>query len=559
MNEGRGNKMENVKIFALGGLDENGKNMYVIEVNEVIFVVEAGIMIPDGSLLGVEYIIPDFTYLIENKKRIGGIFITHAHDDVMRALPYLLKQISVPVYTGKFTAVMIQENLKKEKVKNSNIRVIDRNSRIHIEGIEVRTFGVSHSTPDSFGLAIHSNQGYIVYNGEYCFDYNIHNPHYDCDINELSEIGKKGVLCLLSESTSADKPGHTAPKHRIKDKIAPIFEENEGRFIVAVYKQSFFRITEILDLAIQQKKKIFFHDDNLRKMIDELDKLDYYKVPKQLIVEKKDFTNDMEDILVLVSGTGKRMFLKMSNIATREDALVQARVSDTIIIADTVVNGTEKEAVSMENEIYREGGTIYSFKSRDVLSMHPSCEDLKMSLYLFKPKYYMPTKGEYRQLIKNADLATQMGFTPDRIVLCDNGQVATFRKKSLVSMSQDLELNDVLIDGNENWDVTGVVLKDREVLSKDGVMVIGVTLNFKSKKIVSGIDVQTRGLIYLKDADYIVKEVMNIFEATIVNAVQERRYENIETRMEARDKITRYLMKETGKRPMVLPVILEMN
>lgn len=551
--------MDNVKIFALGGLDENGKNLYCIEVSDVIFVIEAGIMIPDTTLLGVEFIIPDFTYLIENKRRIGGIFITHAHDDVMRALPYLLKQINAPVYTGKFTALQIEETLRKEKVRNANIRVIDRTSVLSIEGIEVRTFAMTHAVPDAFGIAIASSQGYIVYSGEYVFDYNVHTPEYICDLNELSEIGKKGVLCLLSESIGVETDGHTAPRHRIADKLDPIFESHEGRFIVACYKQSLFRIQEILNMAVKYNKKILFHDDNLRKNIKQLDEIGYYKLPKENIIEKKDFNNDIEDVLILVSGTGKRLYLKMSNIATHEDSLVSLKKTDTIIVASNMVNGTEKEAVNMENEIYKEGGMIYSFRSRELLSMHPSKEDLKMALYLFKPKYYFPVKGEYRHLIKNADLATKMGFTPDRIVLCDNGQVATFKKRSLISMAQELELDDTLIDGNENWDVTGVVLKDREILSKDGVMIIGVSLDFKTKKIVSGIDVQTRGLIYLKDADYIVKEVMKIMEETIEKAVAEKRYENIEVRMEARDKINRYLSKETGKRPMVLPVILEMN
>ncbi len=551
--------MKDVKIFALGGLDENGKNMYVVEVNDVIFVIEAGIMLPEASLLGIEYIIPDFTYLVENKKRIGGIFITHGHDDVMRALPYLLKQVNAPVYTAKFTAIMIEDVLRKEKVKGANIKIVERTDSFFVEGVEVRTFAMTHAVPDTFGIAIKSDQGYIVYSGEYCFDYNIHRKEYECDLNELSEIGKKGVLCLLSESIGVESEGHTAPKHRITSKIESIFEENEGRFIVAVYKQSLFKILEVLDLAVKYKKKVFFHDDSLKTIIDEMAKIGYYKLPKDLIVSKKQFSNKMEDVVILVTGNGKRLFLKMSNIATHEDDLVQFKTTDTIILASTVVNGTEKEAVSMENEIYREGGMIYTFKSRDLKSMHPSSEDLKMALYLFKPKYYMPIKGEYRHLIKNADIATQMGFTPDRIVLCDNGQVAKFSKRSLVSMQLEMKLSDVLIDGKENWDVTGVVLKDREVLSTDGVMIIGVTLNFKTKEVVSGIDVQTRGLIYLKDAEHIVKEVMRIMEETIVKAVSERRYENIEVRMEARDKISKYLSKETGKRPMVLPVILEMH
>lgn len=551
--------MDKVKIFALGGLDEHGKNMYCVEINDVIFVIEAGIMFPDTNMLGVEFIIPDFTYLIENKDRIGGIFITHAHDDVMRAVPYLLKQINVPVYTGKFTSMLLEDILKKEKVKNYDLRIINRTDSLMIRGIKVRTFAMTHSVPDSFGIALKSSQGYIVYSGEYVFDYNMLQQEYNCDLNTLSEIGKEGVLCLLSESSQVDTDGHTAPRHRISSHIEPIFESNEGRFIVAVHKQSLFRTMEVLDLAKRFNKRVFFHDDNLRRILEQLSEIGYYSFPSELIVSKEEFNNDMDDIMIVISGGGKRLFLKMSNIAAHEDELIQFKPKDIIIVVATAINGTEKEAVNMENEIYKEGGKIYSLDTKKVKAMHPSKEDLKMSLYLFKPKYYFPIKGEFRHLIKNADIATAMGFTPDRVIICDNGQVATFKKGALISMTQEFELEDTLIDGNENWDVTGVVLKDREILSKDGVMIIGVSLNYRTKKIISGIDIQTRGLIYLKDADHILKEVSRIMEETIEAAVCEYRYDNIEVRMEARDRINRYLMKETGKRPMVLPVIIELN
>jgi ribonuclease J len=363
----------------------------------------------------------------------------------------------------------------------------------------------------------------------------------------------------MSESLQVETEGHTAPRHRIASFVEPIVEANDGRFIVAVQKQSLFRIIEILRVAEKYNKRVFFHDKNLRRILGQLSEIGYYTFPKYLIIETEDFSNDIDDCMIIISGGGKRLYLKMSNIAAHEDKLIEFKSDDTIIIAATPINGTEKEAVNMENEIYKEGGKIYSLDKKKAKSMHPSQEDLKMALYLFKPKYYFPVKGEFRHLIRNADIATMMGFTPDRIVICDNGQVATFKKRALVSMRAELELEDTLIDGNENWDVTGVVLKDREILSKDGVMIIGVALSYRTKEIVSGIDVQTRGLIYLKDADYVVKEVSRIMEETVVAAVVEDRYDNLDVRMEARDRITRYLMKEIGKRPMVLPVIIEMN
>ena len=552
--------MDQVRIFALGGLDEDGKNMLVVEVNEAIFIIEAGLKYPDTGQLGVEFIIPDFSYLIENKERIQGIFITHAHDDVVAALPYLLKQVNAPVYTGALTANIIHEMLKKEGIKNAKIHRLKRCSKQTIGGVKIRTFPMTHAFPDNFGLAISTDQGYIVYTGEFIVDYDMLQKEYLCDLNELSDIGKKGVLCLLCESQGADKSGHTAPKHRITSLIEPIFEASEGtRILISCYSQSLFRIIEIIELAKKFNRKIFFHDKGIRELLKHLETMKYYRVPKEMEINEKNFSDDMEDVVVLISGNGKNLFRKMTNIANHEDAHVSFRTSDTIIVASPIVSGTELDASNMENEIYKEGGKIYTLDSKTVLSMHPSSEDLKMMLYLFQPKYYIPIKGEYRHLYVNANLATKMGYSPDRILILENGQIALFENKILKSVAQRLELEDTMIDGKENWDVTGVVLKDREVLSTDGVMIIGVGVNHKTKEISNGPDVQTRGLIYLKDAEYIIKEVGNIMENCIEKAVKEKRYDNLTVRAEARDKISKYLMKETGKRPMVLPVIMEIN
>lgn len=552
--------MDQVRIFALGGLDEDGKNMLVVEVNEAIFIIEAGLKYPDTGQLGVEFIIPDFSYLIENKERIQGIFITHAHDDVVAALPYLLKQVNAPVYTGALTANIIHEMLKKEGIKNAKIHRLKRCSKQTIGGVKIRTFPMTHAFPDNFGLAISTDQGYIVYTGEFIVDYDMLQKEYLCDLNELSDIGKKGVLCLLCESQGADKSGHTAPKHRITSLIEPIFEASEGtRILISCYSQSLFRIIEIIELAKKFNRKIFFHDKGIRELLKHLETMKYYRVPKEMEINEKNFSDDMEDVVVLISGNGKNLFRTMTNIANHEDAHVSFRTSDTIIVASPIVSGTELDASNMENEIYKEGGKIYTLDSKTVLSMHPSSEDLKMMLYLFQPKYYIPIKGEYRHLYVNANLATKMGYSPDRILILENGQIALFENKILKSVAQRLELEDTMIDGKENWDVPGVVLKDREVLSTDGVMIIGVGVNHKTKEISNGPDVQTRGLIYLKDAEYIIKEVGNIMENCIEKAVKEKRYDNLTVRAEARDKISKYLMKETGKRPMVLPVIMEIN
>lgn len=551
--------MDQVRIFALGGLDENGKNMFVVEVNEAIILIEAGLKFPDSDQLGVEFVIPDFSYLIKNKDRVKGIFITHGHDDVIAALPYLLKQIKIPVYTGALTANILHDMLKKEGIRDVKIHKIKRTSRQNVGGVTVRTFPMTHAYPDNFGVAIESSQGYIVYTGEFIIDYDVLEEEYMCDLNELSEIGKKGVLCLLNESVSADKEGHTAPKHRVTNLIEPIFEGAEHRIVISAYRQSLFRIIEIIDLARKFNRKIFFYDKELRALLNQMEILGYYKLPREIELTEKQFDDAMDDVVVLISDSGKNLFRKIQNIAMHEDKNINFRSDDTIIIASPVVSGTELEAANMENEIYKEGGKLFSLKSKTVYSMHPSSEDLKMMLYLFKPKYYIPVKGEYRHLVVNANLATKMGYRPDKIVILDNGQIAAFENKVLKSVADHIELEDTMIDGKENWDVTGVVLKDRELLSTDGVMIVGVSIDAKTKKIIGGPDVQTRSLIYLKDADYIVKEVGNICENTIEAEVKDHVYENLATRTNIRDKVTKYLMKETGKRPMVLPVIIEIN
>ena len=552
--------MDQVRIFALGGLDENGKNMFAVEVNEAIILIEAGLKFPDSEQLGVEFIIPDFTYLVENKERIKGIFITHGHDDVIGALPYFLKQIKVPVYTGALTANLLHDTLKKEGIKDVKIHKLKRSGRVNLGGVNVRVFAMTHSFPDNFGVAIESSQGYIVYTGEFIIDYDLLKDEYICDLNELSEIGKKGVLALLNESIGADKEGHTAPRHRITNLIEPIFESAPHRILISSYRQSLFRVIEIIEVVKKFNKRIYFHDTQLRDILHRMELLGYYKVPKEIEISPRQFDNDLDDdVVVLISGSGKNLFRTMQDIAMHEDKQVSFRVSDTIIIASPIVSGTELEATNMENEIYKEGGKIFTLKSKEILSMHPSSEDLKMMLYLFKPKYYLPIKGEYRHLVTNANLALNMGYLGDRIVILDNGQIATFENKILKSTGDFIELEDTMIDGKENWDVTGVVLKDRELLSTDGVMVIGISVDSKTKKIVGGPDVQTRGLIYLKDADYIIKEVGEISEQEINNAVMNHTYENLEVRALIKERVTKYLLKETGKRPMILPVIIEFS
>ena len=551
--------MNQVKIFALGGLDEDGKNMYVVEVEQSIFVIESGLKYPDSAQHGIEMIIPDFKYLIENKERVKGVFITHGHDDVMAAVGNLLKKIKVPVYTTPLTASILEEKFKKEEVKNYEIKRIDRSGEFEIAGHKILTFSMTHSIADSFGVAIDTKMGYVVYTSEFIIDYDNHHDAFSCDITYLAEIGKKGVFALLTESVGALRQGHTAPNHKISGQIEPYFEGDSNRIIVTTYQQNIFRLIEIINLVKKYKKKVVFFDDHQRNILTMVEKLGYYKIPDGLEIKKADFDNEDNNVVVIVSETGVNVFKAMLKVALKEDSLLELRSDDTVIIASPIVPGTEKEAAKMENEIYKEDVKVVTLDKNKVYAMHASAEDIKMMIYLFKPKYYIPIKGEYRHLVANANIAMDMGLSADKIVILDNGQIAKFIDGKCTDVSEVIHLEETMVAGKNNLDVSGMVLRDREILSTDGAVIVGVVVDYKTKKIIGGPDIQTRGVIYLKDSDYIVKAIGEIIEKTINDAVSAKKYENIAARNEIREKISRYMSKETGKRPMVLPAIVEIN
>ena len=378
-------------------------------------------------------------------------------------------------------------------------------------------------------------------------------------MTDIMEIGRRGVLALLSESVGATREGHSAPQHRITKIIEPYFEDAKGRIIVTTYSQNLYRVIELVELANRFNRKIMIYDDELRSLMQDMANLGYYRIPAGLDIAPQNFDNNLDNTLILVAGNGKTIFKKMHNIATHEDNVIQLRPSDTVIIASPAVPGTEREESSMEDDLYKETPNVFAVDAKRAFSMHASIEDLKMMLFLLNPQYYIPVKGEYRQLISNANIALDMGYPANNIIVLDNGQIATIEDGTVARKFDSIDVDDVFVNGNENLDAGGMVLKDREVLSTDGAIIVGVVVNHVTKQIIGGPDVQSRGVIYLKDADYIIKEIGKIMENVINTSAEAGTYDNMNCRAEARDKISRYVMKETGKKPMILPAIVEIN
>ncbi len=552
--------MSKVRIFALGGLDEDGKNMYVVENGDDIFVMECGMKYPDADQLGIEMIIPDFRYLAENRDRIKAVFISHGHDDVMAALPNLMREIpKVPVYMAPLTALVFERRAKKIGLKDMNIHRIMRNAKFKIGKTEIRTFGTTQSIADGYGVAIKTEDGYVVYSSEFIVDYDTKEEAFKFDISNVTDLGTAGVLALMCESVGATRPGHSAPHHRITGMIEQYFEDSRGRMFITLFNQNIYRVIEVVELANKYNRKVMIYDTELRAELADMAKLGYYHIPAGLEIVPSSFRNDIENVIVIIAGTGSSIFRKVHRIATKEDENIELRPTDTVIIASPAVPGTEREEAGMEDDLYKEAGRVLTVDAKRTFTMHAAIEDLKMMIYLMKPKFYIPVKGEYRHLIANANIALDMGYNADKIIVMDNGQAAVITDGELSRSFDTVPVDNVLVDGNEKLDESGMILKDRELLSTDGAIIVGIVMNHATKEIIGGPDVQSRGVIYLKDADYIVREIGNIMETTINDAVAEKRYDNMSCRAEAREKISRYVMRETGKRPMILPAIVEIN
>ncbi|MFQ6860786.1 MAG: ribonuclease J [Beduini sp.] len=557
-----------VKILPLGGQAEMGKNMYVININEKLFIIDAGFRFPESEKLGVDIIIPSFDYLKERKDQIAGIFITHGHDDTMAALPYLLEQITVKVYAPTLTADLIVEMIEQHNRLNrtritADIVRVRRKSDIDVAGVHIKFFPVTHSIPGSIGIAFETSEGYIVHAGEFIIDFGAPSG-FKTDIQTMMEIGSKGVLALLCESSYAQKPGYTSPKHKIKDKIDPIFEDATGRIIVASYAQNIFRTKEIIELTKRYNRKIVFYGrdkyDNTNSIVrmgNQLKKA-VIEIPKENIAFKSQIGRpDIDDqLVVLLTGRPTRIYHDISDIIDGGDEMLKINEKDTFIVVSPVVPGTEKIATKAQNELYKTDAKIYIFKNKDLSSMHASIEDLKVMLQIFHPKYYIPIRGEYQHFIANAAVAKESGLPEENVIIMDNGEEITFKDGQLQHAREYYEIEDVMIDGIGVGDVGMKVIDDRIQLSNDGVVIIGMTINDK-REIAANTDVQTRGFVYLKDSEHVVKGILKIAEDTMTENQTNRDVDVADIRQMIKDKAYKYIVKQTGKKPVILPIVIE--
>ena len=559
-----------VKLTPVGGQAENGKSMYCLEIDDQWFIIDAGYRFPEVDKLGVDVIIPNFDYLKENKDKIKAIFITHGHDDVMGALPYLLQEVNVPIYTTDLTADLIDQLLQRY-MRHSHvsykykIKRVNMNATIKVAGVTVEFFPITHSIPGSVGLAFLTPNGYVVYSSEFIIDFGAP-ERFRCNIQKMMEIGKKGVLALLCESSYSKNDGYTSPKHKLTDKIESIFEDATGRIIISSYAQNAFRTQEIAQLAKKYNRKICFYgrdkydNTNTIMRIARHTKRPILDIHPSYIADSKAISDkkNMDKLVVLLSGSPRRIYHDILDIIDGGDEKLKLQERDTFIVASPVLPGTEKIANRAINELYKTDTQIHVLKNKELQSMHASEEDIKVLIQILNPKYFIPSKGEYQHFVAVSDVAKKMSIKDDNIIIVDNGEIITFNDGKLQDYRDSITIEDVMIDGLGIGDVGVKVIDDRNQLQNDGVVIIGMTIDGKTKEIVANTDVQTRGFIYLKDSENIVRAIIEMAEKELEAYKKDDNGDIRDVRQTIKDKANRYIIKETGKRPVILPVIIEL-
>ncbi len=546
--------MSKIYIIALGGLNENGKNMYVIEVDKDIFVFEAGLKYADEYTLGIDYIIPNIEYLKKNKKRIKGIFLTHGHDENIGALSDIIKDLyGVNVYGAKFTLSVVRKEFEVYNIVYNNLIEIKANKAISFGDLKIFPVNLSHSIPDNLAYALYTKDGVIFYASDFVFD-SLMRGAYKTDLGKLAYIGKQGVLCLLTESIYADKVGHTAPNHRTSNLIRETLNDS-NRVIFSILNSHIYRIQELFNEVSKTNRKVVIMGKMLQNLINDAINNHYLTVDKNVIGDLSNINDDSS--VILISDGRKKPYSNIIKILNGYDKFVQIKPTDTVFLATPIYEGREKTFYQVLDSISKLDANIVTLSPKKYLSHHASSEDLMMMIDLMHPKYYFPVKGEYRCQVANADLAYKVGIEKDNIILKQNGEVVTFKDGKLVDEFKKIPSGSILIDGDSSDDIGEVVLKDRELLSDNGIMIISATLSKKTKKIIAGVEILTRGFIYVKDSGELLKEIKDICNKIIINNIHDNFVEYNKIKLAIRDELGRFLSNQTGNKPMIITVIGE--
>lgn len=557
---------DRVRIIPLGGLDERGKSCYVVEVNQDLFVISTGVRFPDRTTPGIDYIIPNFQFIIDNSKRVKAYLLPHGHDDEIGALAYLYKDAPAPVYASKVTIAMLKNFCSHAGVDTDkfDLHEVEATSTFEVAGREISFFQTSHNIALSSGITIATDGGNIVFTSDYVVENNA-TKGYQGDMASLSKIAERNkTLALMTASTYANRPGYTAPKYKIRPLIERRVYNAEGRVFIALYTLNFYNIDEVITLAIETHKKIIPYDEPTVNAITTMQSCGQLLIPRENLGSIDDINRYRDqDILVLMLGYHPQIYHKMALLAAGQADTgrpIKLTPKDLFVMAVPADDNEEIEATDAIDELYRSGAQIYNISKKEFYKMHASEEDLKMMISLFKPEYYVPVKGFFKDLLNNAKVAmnTGTGLTHRNIFLMENGMSLLIDSTGAHMLQENITHGDLMIDGIGIGDVSKIVIEDREKLSQ-GVVVASVTISKKQRKVIAGPDIQARGLVFARDTEILLREVTKVFMTTLEDCLNNPTYDLDEIKAECQDRCFRSIRRMSGKEPMVLPLIIELE
>ena len=546
-----------VRIAFLGGLNEVGKNMTLYECGDDMILVDCGLAFPEPDMLGVDLVIPDFTYVEQNVNKIKGIFITHGHEDHIGGLAYLLQRVNIPVYGTKLTIGLIENKLREHKILDiAKLNVIKPKDKIKLGCFEVEAIHVNHSIPDALALAISTPAGLILQTG----DFKIDTTPIDGDVIDLARIaklGEKGVLCLLADSTNAQRPGYTASERTVGESFARLFQKADGkRLIVATFASNIHRVQQIIDVAKSVGRKVALSGRSLENVVETASKLGYLNVPEGILVSIDSVSRYPHDKLVIITtGSQGEPMSALYRMAFSEHRRVEIGTGDYVIISATPIPGNEKTVGKVVDELLKRGAEVVYEKMYDVhVSGHACQEELRLIMSLAKPKFFIPVHGEQKHLRSHAQLAESMGIAPGNIYIADNGKQVELTKRKM-SVVEDVPAGKVFVDGYGVGDVGSAVIRERKRLAEDGLIIINAVIERDTGMLVSGPDIVSRGFVYVRDSEQLIAEAKLVAQIVIDECIHEGVIEWGAIRNRIRDDISRLLYDRTKRNPMVIPII----
>ena len=554
--------MGQIKFYALGGMGDNGKNLYVLEINSKIIILDAGLQHPSGDLLGVDAIVPDISYLLSRKEDVVGIFLSHAHDKHIGALPMVLSHIKTKVYGTAFTIEVARDFLADNKMNHYDydFEVVKYNTIIKFDDFAIEFFPTTHSVPLSAGIVIYTEDGAFVYATDFTFDQNV-TTYFKTDYKKLAKISDYGVLALLCESTGATMVGHSNTSMNLKKIIRNTISEAEGRIIVGMYSTELSNIQLIIDESLAAGKKISIIGRKAQRMVNIGERMGYIEIPNDRLVNLRyidsENKNEYDDVVFLVTGERHEPFFMLQRMAKKFDRLIHLIESDTVIFMCPPLIGTEKIAAKTFDALSKTNVHMVKIDKNLLSKFHASSEDIKLMYSLINPKYIIPVSGEYRNQLAQYEIAKEYGYTDNEIFLLDNGEVITFNKGKKDKAHDMVDNGSIMIDGTYETDINDVVIKERELLSQDGFLMIIANINAKTKEMLNKPEIVSRGFMYMKDNEEIIKEIEIIYQLESNKQFSRKYIDWKEYRDNIRYQIQRFLYNKTKRKPIIIPVIID--